>query len=796
MNDSHSRDLPQSRGQVVPEDQENMETLRWKIALLEAQLNTSIDGILVIDQNGKRIITNQRFVELWTVPGDVLNKDDSNVVLDYIAGLIDEEEQFKLRARHLCDNPYETGNDEIKSKKGMILEWYSAPVVSENGHYHGRIWTFRDITKRKRAEEELRGSQRILADIIEFLPDATLAIDQKGNVIAWNKAIEAMTGVPKEEMLGKGNYEYALPFYATRRPILINFVSVWDEAMEKQYSFIKKDGDMLFTETNVPYVRGQNRVLWGKARPLYDTYGNVVGAIESIRDITEHRQALQEIVNEKEKLRVLSEYAPFGMGLIDKTGSFLYINPKFKEIFGYDLEDIPDGKTWFRKAFPESNYRHDAISAWLDDLSSTGYISQNPRVYNIVCKDGSTKIINFLPVHLGNGDSIIVCEDITERKRLEAQLMNAQKMQAIGTLSGGIAHDFNNILMGVQGYTSLMMLDTDPGHPHHEWLKNIEELVRNAADLTKQLLGFARGGKYVVKPFDMNDLIEKTSVMFGRTKKEVVIHRSYQENIWAIEGDHGQIEQVLLNLYLNAWQAMPAGGNLFLETKNAFFDPAESKRRSMQPGKYVRTSITDTGIGMDASIKDRIFEPFFTTKELGRGTGLGLAMVYGIIRNHYGHIDVVSEPGKGSSFIFYLPASEKEVTDRDQGTSEVIKGTETVLLIDDEPTVLQVSKAILETLGYKVYDVHDGEQAIALYAQKKDEIDVIVLDMIMPGLSGSQTFDGLREINPRARVILSSGYSLNDQARTIMDRGCAGFVQKPFDVTQISRKLREVLETR
>ncbi|OPY02278.1 MAG: Blue-light-activated protein [Syntrophorhabdus sp. PtaB.Bin047] len=769
------------------------DALRWKTALLEALVNTSSDGILVVDDDQRRLVTNQRVIDLWDVPINVLDDDDDAALLNYVVGLVGDPHKFLEKVIYLYEHPDERSWDEIEFRNGMVLDRYSAPVLGEDGHHYGRIWTFRDITKRKRAEEQLRESQRRLADIIEFLPDATLAIDRAGKVIAWNRAIETMTGVSKEDMLGKGDYEYALPFYGTRRPILINFVTIWDDEMEKQYSFIKKDGDTLYTETDVPFVRGQKRNLWGKAGPLYDTNGKVVGAIESIRDITERKEAVRELFAEKEKMRSLSENAPIGMALIDSTGNFVYINPRFRTMFGYDLADIPNGRTWFRKAYPDRAYRHRVIQAWLDDLR-TGNL-RNQGIYNVVCKDGSTKVISFIPVQLGNGDVIMVCEDITERKRLEAQLINAQKMEAIGTLSGGIAHDFNNILMGVQGYISLMTMDTGVGHPHHEWLRNIEELVRNAADLTGQLLGFARGGKYDVKPFSMNELVEKTSTMFGRTKKEIVIRHANQNDVWPVEGDQGQIEQVLLNLYLNAWQAMPAGGVLSLGTRNTVLTAAQADIHSVAPGRYVCTSITDSGVGMDEKTKERIFEPFFTTKELGRGTGLGLAMVYGIVKNHNGYIDVESEPGNGSTFRFCLPASGKDVARVRLETAETVRGAGTILLVDDERAVLTVSKAMIESLGYTVYAVGKGEEAISLYERKKASIDLIVLDMIMPGLSGGETFDRIREVDPEARVILSSGYSLNEQARRIMEKGCRGFVQKPFTIADISRKLREVLQT-
>ncbi|HEY3276412.1 MAG TPA: response regulator [Syntrophorhabdaceae bacterium] len=523
---------------------------------------------------------------------------------------------------------------------------------------------------------------------------------------------------------------------------------------------------------------------------------NLAEANERLKnDIAERKRAEEQLGYERQKFATLSEHAPFGMALVDKNGQFLYINPKYRDIFGYDLSDIPDGKRWFKKAYPDRAYRHNVLSAWLDNTNSAGYGEQRPRIFNTTCKDGSTKIINFIPVLLGNGDNIMVCEDITERRRLEMELIHAQKMEAIGTLAGGIAHDFNNILMGIQGYASLMMLDISTDHPHYEKLKRIEEQVKNAAGLAGQLLGFARGGKYVVKPVSLNELIEKTSTMFGRTKKEITIHRKYDKALWAIEADQGQIEQVLLNLYLNAWQAMPAGGDLSIETGNIIVGKNYIKAFPMPAGKYVRISITDTGVGMDEIAKERIFEPFFTTKELGRGTGLGLAMVYGIVKNHNGFIDVVSEPGKGATFSLFFPVSEKPVVKEHSPVPEIMRGTETILLVDDEPDVLAVSKAILESFGYRVHGVKNGEEAITLYTQKKDEIDITILDMIMPGLSGRETFERIREANPSAKVILSSGYSLNSQAQQIMNKGCHGFIQKPFDMTQISRMIRGVLDS-
>jgi len=348
--------------------------------------------------------------------------------------------------------------------------------------------------------------------------------------------------------------------------------------------------------------------------------------------------------------------------------------------------------------------------------------------------------------------------------------------------------------MAVLGYTSLMLMDVDPGHRHYEKLKIIEKQVQSGADLTRQLLGFARGGKYEVKPTDMNELLIKSSDVFGRTKRDIVIHRKLQDDLYTVEIDRSQIEQVLLNLYINAWHAMPTGGELYLETQNIIFDEGYANRYPIKPGQYVKVSVTDTGIGMDEATKQRIFEPFFTTREMGRGAGLGLASVHGIIKNHSGMINVYSEKGKGTTFNIYLPASGKEHIEDKVISDELLKGREMILFVDDQDVVIDVGKAILEELGYTVLLAKSGQEAVDVYAERMEEIDLVILDMVMPTVSGGETYDRLKEINPGIKVILSSGYSLNGQASGILERGCCGFIQKPFNVNELSKKIREVLE--
>jgi two-component system cell cycle sensor histidine kinase/response regulator CckA len=385
-------------------------------------------------------------------------------------------------------------------------------------------------------------------------------------------------------------------------------------------------------------------------------------------------------------------------------------------------------------------------------------------------------------------------KDITKSKRLEAQFQQAQKLEAIGTLAGGIAHDFNNLLMGIQGNVSLMMVDIDSTHPYYERLKKIEKQVQSGARLTSHLLGYARKGKYEVKPVDLNTMLKEASETFGRTRKEITIHRELAEGLLAIEADSGQIEQVLLNLFVNAADAMPGGGDLILKTMNVTHKDMKGKLYDPRPGKYVLLMVTDTGIGMDKETTERIFEPFFTTKEMGRGTGLGLASAYGIIKGHGGYIDVESRKEQGATFCIYLPASERKVQEAVKTAEPFIKGTGTVLLVDDEEVILEVGKELLEGMGYRVLIAKDGKEAIEVYEKDRNEIDIVVLDMVMPNMGGGETYDRMKEINPEIKVLLSSGFSIDGEASEILERGCNGFIQKPFTMKRLSGKTRDILE--
>lgn len=588
--------------------------------------------------------------------------------------------------------------------------------------------------------------------------------------------------------------------FKDQTPFLVNDIKdVEKDISSKSREFAKQLGASSFICVPIVYEGISEGVLavdnFKSKRMLTQSDLNLLlGVALQIGISINNARSYQQILAREERFRALSENAPDIIYTINVDGFFSYVNPAWERILGHTKKEVI-GK-YFADFIKKDDIDH--FKRIFDEIRD-----RKKHAVNIECaimhKDGSERLFTLSGAPNLDGDGNVfgivgIFRDISEQKKLESQLLHAEKMEAIGTLAGGIAHDFNNLLTGIQGYTSLLFLDMNVSHPLYDKLKGIEDQVRSGAQLTKQLLGFARGGKYEISVSNMNDIIDKTSAMFGRTKREISIHRKYEEKIWAVEIDRGQVEQVLLNIYVNAWQAMPGGGSLYLETANVILDEWYVKPYFVKSGKYVNFSVTDTGIGMDEKTKERIFEPFFTTKEMGRGTGLGLASAYGIIKGHNGIINVASEEGQGATFSIYLPASDKEFTKEEEVSDDLIRGEGIILLVDDEDIIIDVGKESLEILGYEVLTAQSGHEAVEIFKTKKGEIDLVILDMIMPGMNGMETFDILKSMNQNIKVILSSGYSAETHAAKIMEQGCSGFIQKPYGLTDLSRKVREVLD--
>jgi len=732
-------------------------------------------NMIFINKKGRVVYANKACEEITGYSMGEFYSPDFN----FMTLIAPESKELVARhfKRYLAGEDIEPCEYRIISKDGKRSDVINSPKLINYEGEKAILGIVTDITKQKQMEKALRESETRHRELADSLPQVVFEMDEEGKITFANRNAFDLFGYTVEEFeKGFTALGMLIPEDRDRAKGNIRKALEGESGGGIEYTAQRKDGRRFPVVIYSTPVRRENRA---------------VGLRGIMIDRTDRKRTEEALQVSESKFRNLFDFSPQPIAVTEvETGKLVDVNYKFCTLFGFKREELL-GRTVTELGFYSLNDRNRFL----------GGIRSAPEVLGLemdfTAKDGSTfnaQMFARLIEISGENHILTIFHDITERKRLETQLQQAQKMEAIGTLAGGVAHDFNNLLMGIRGYASLVALDIYPDHPHAAYIRGIEEMVRRGADLTKQLLGFARRGKYEVKPADLNELIEKSSQWFGRTKKEITIQSKYQRGIWPVEVDTGQIEQVLLNLYVNAWQAMPDGGELHLETRNLTLDQSFVEPFKVKPGKYVRVTVTDTGVGMDEDTRKRVFDPFFTTKEMGKGTGLGLASAYGIIMNHGGIIDVQSERGEGTTFSIYLPASEKEITREGKVADAILKGNETILLVDDEEMILSVNEAILGTLGYTTLVAKNGKEAVEIYQKNRNEIDMAILDMIMPVMSGGELYDRLKEMNPALKVLLSSGYSMDDQAQAILDRGCDGFIQKPFDKRGFSQKIREILD--
>ncbi|MBU4260098.1 MAG: response regulator [Desulfobacteraceae bacterium] len=631
-------------------------------------------------------------------------------------------------------------------------------------------------------ESRLKESESWLSTILRSIGDAVVVADVEGNIQFMNDVACSLTGWKREEGIGKTLAGiFNIVNEETRKKVEDPVTKVIRKGkvvgLANHTLLISKDG------TEIP--------IDDSGAPVRDEKGNIIGIVLVFHDIIERKKAEEKLKKSEKRYRSLYEYALSGLYRSRiSDGKILLANKVAADMLGY--ESVEELMKEFKFSEAYSLERRQELLRTLEQQGSASDLE-----IRVTRKDGK-KVDLIISARIYPEDGYIegAMIDITDKKRLESQVQQARQMESIGTLAGGIAHDFNNLLMGIQGYTSLMLNDLDPGDDHYNKLKSIEKQVKSGAELSAQLLGFARGGKYDVKPTDINKLLKKSAEMFGRTKKEITIREKYASDLWIVEVDRGQIEQVLLNLFVNAWQAMPDAGDIYLETSNVVFSRSHAKPHEVKSGEYVRISVTDTGIGMDEETASRVFDPFFTTKGVERGTGLGLASAYGIVKNHGGMINVYSELGYGSTFNIYLPAVDAKVEQILFYDEEEVKHgrEEVILLVDDEKVILDVGEELLNALGYKVFLASGGNEAIEIYKENKDKINLVILDMVMPGMGGGETYKVLKSINPDIKAMLSSGYNISGEAAEIMKHGVNDFIQKPFTMTKLSHKIRNILE--
>jgi len=614
--------------------------------------------------------------------------------------------------------------------------------------------------------------------LVETMKEGLVVLDKKRSIIYSNDSLCKMTGYSKDELTGKNT---SLFFDNENQTIFKSKIEMLKRGEPGSFELVMqgKNGSI------IPTIFSTQQIL--------DSNGDFDGSFAVITNITEQIQSKEKIQESEVKYRSLFEDSLDSIVITTRGGRFIDVNRAAYLLLGYTKKELI--KIPVQRIYENM----DALIRFQQEIEENGYVKDhNARLRK---KDGTLMdCVITANVHKEKKGSIAgyqaIVRDISDKKRLEAQILQAQKLDSIGTLASGIAHDFNNLLMGMRGKASLMLFKIDSTHPHYEKLKVIEQLIDSASDLTNQLLDFARGGKFEMQTADINEIIQKSSTMFGRTKKAIKIHKSNLTDTWAVNVDQGQIEQVLLNIYVNAAQAMPKGGDIFITSENIVLDTNFVKPFQVQPGEYVKIAIKDNGIGMDDKIIQKIFDPFFTTKKAEKGSGLGLSTAYGIIKKHGGIIDVSSEKDKGSTFDIYLKVSEKRLTIEEKVSQLALTGDESILVLDDEQIIIDHIKEMLETLGYKVFITSKGKDAIDIYEENKNKISLVILDMVMPEMSGADVYLHLKRMNPEVKVLLASGYTADEKALEILKDKRCGFIQKPFDIIHFSHKVREVIDSK
>lgn len=749
---------------------------------------------------------------------------------------------------------------------------------------------------------QIRPEDRVLflTSILEEVKNAIIATDLDGTIIFWNKFAETLYQWKADEVIGRTFSEVM----STEMSMTLRQSDHWEgESVGK-----RRDGKRFPILFNYSIIRNGE--------------GIAIGMISVSSDITEKKRFEEHLNAEKQRFRELIESVPFGMVIIDRDGTFRCHNPEFKELFGYEPSDVPNGKEWLTKVHKDPEYRHRVISAWGEDIKKVRVGERRPRTFNVTCKDGSRKIIHFVAVRLETGEDLLTCEDVTEmalaeellrssdekyralfedskdaiymttsdgrfidinpasvelfgfaskeellridiardlyanpkdrkkfvtilnekgftkdyeiefkrkngerfialatstvvrddkggirayrgilrdvteQRKLEQQLLQSQKIEAIGMLAGGVAHDFNNFLMVIQGNVELGLMNLDPSHPVYESLLKIKEGTEKASGLTRQLLAFGRRQLLNPKVLNVADMIGNLSRMLSRLiGEDIELRVELRPGLSPIYADPSAMDQVFMNLIVNARDTMPRGGVLTIQARNIRLDEKFCRQYPfVTPGEYVQISVIDTGKGINEKTMSRIFEPFFTTRE--KGSGLGLAVVYGIVEQHNGHIIVSSEVGQGSKFDVYLPVSKEPIIhEAVEADGKVLpRGNETILLAEDEREVRELFEGFLEGLGYKVLSASNGEEALRVFLTCRDEIDLVILDGVMPKLSGPEVYERIHTISPNISCLFLTGYSDDTVQRYSNQALKPMMLHKPITFQALSEKVREALD--
>lgn len=641
----------------------------------------------------------------------------------------------------------------------------------------------REIAERHRAQVALKESEKRYRTLFESAADAIYILDadpsRLGNIVSANPAAAEMHGYSLDELLTLSIADLNTPDSTARTRERLGRMYV-GETLKKELNHRKKDGTIFPVEINARLLEGGD--------------SKYVLAID--RDITSRKKAEELLRESEERMRLLIEAAPVGIR-ITQDGKHLYVNPTFTEMFGYDdplqILGLP----------VEALYAPEEQEPYQERVQERLAGKDTPRSYELTALrrngDRFEVAIRLTPItYRGHCSMLGFLMDISEEKRLRAQLLHAQKMEAIGTLAGGLAHDFNNLLQIILGHSELMATRNDESNPDYRRINEIRAATGRGINLVRRMLAFSRKTETKLRPLDLNHHLRQLESVLHRTIPRMIeIRLHLEDGLMTINADSSQVEQVLLNLVVNAKQAMPEGGKLVLETRNVKFNEQYCRMHPpLKAGDYVLLMVSDSGHGMERKVLDRIFEPFFTTKTPGEGTGLGLSMVFGIMRSHGGQVTCYSEPGVGTVFKLYFPAVELEPGSVTESILEIPSfGTETILLVDDEEPIRALGQELLSEAGYTVLTAGNGQEALEIYSRRGNDISLVILDLIMPGMGGKACFEELKKIDPHVRVLIASGYSANGPADETMQSGAKGFIGKPYNLHQILVAARRALDS-
>ena len=765
------------------------EALRQVSVRYEAILSEIPDIVVAVDRN--MVYTWANSIALEFFGNDVIGKKAN----DYFVGEQDTRERVQPLFAGDSATFYLESWQRRKDGQRRLLAWWCRALKDASGIVNGALSTARDITDHKQAEETLNASSRLIEGIINAIPVRVFWKDRNLVYLGCNAIFARDAGfADPKDIIGKDDFQMGWRDRA-------------DMYRSDDRQVIESGGSKYLVEELLTTAEGDTLTILTSKIPLRSSTGEINGVLGTYMDITERKQAEESLRVSEERFRRIFQHSASGMVLVSPDFHFLQVNDGFCRMLGYTESELL-GKTFQDVTHPEDRpvggeLVRRVLSGEMETFQlEKRYLRKDGTVVwglasSTLIRDAQNKPLYF----------VTQIQDLTERKvaeeqkrLLEGQFIQAQKMESVGRLAGGVAHDFNNMLGVILGHAELAIQEVDPEQPLHDNLKEIHKAAVRSADLTRQLLAFARKQTVAPRVLDLNQTVTNALKMLQRLiGEDINIKWHPVESLWQTKIDPSQIDQILANLCVNARDAIKSGGKITIETENSTLDKDYCAAHiGSVPGEYVTLTVSDDGCGMDKETLAQIFEPFFTTKGIGEGTGLGLSTVYGIVKQNNGFINAYSEMGYGTTFTIYLPRHEGKASQAagTVGSAEPrMHGHETILLVEDDPSLLKLTARMIEKQGYTVLVASTPGEALHLTDEYGDKIRLLMTDVVMPGMNGRDLAKNLMDLIPNLKLLFMSGYTADVIAHNgVLDEG-VHFIQKPFSVQSLAIKLREVLDS-